>query len=250
MGRAGHCQPGAAVEVALALARRDDTRWVHLLSGGTEISASVQSWSAEERDELLLRRLPHTAPITSVTAHGILHVFGGGPEVFATVLTDAEVDALRPDLPPVATDLTDADRPLLRELARDGRAPYGLLARATGWSESTAARRVEALRGAGLLSFDVDVATARFGYHAAAQLRATVAPSHLAETGAEIAAHPEVAFCAATTGPTNLMVSVVCRDNRDLFGYLTRRIGALPTVGAVETSPVIRTLKRGGAFEP
>jgi DNA-binding Lrp family transcriptional regulator len=246
-----HCQPGTAMEIAVALARREDTRWVHLMSGGTEISASLQSWSTEERDELILQRLQRTAPVVSVTAHSVLHVFDGGQEGFEVprTLDQRQIAALRPALeehgPAV---LTDADRPLLQALSRDGRAPYPVLAAATGWSESTVARRLETLRAARLLYFDVDIDARALGYGSEARLWASVAPSHLAETGAAIAAHPEVAFCAATTGPTNLLVSVICRDSEDLYRYLTERTGALPLVREVETAPVIRTLKRAGAY--
>jgi DNA-binding Lrp family transcriptional regulator len=249
-----HCQPGSAMEVAVALARREDTRWVHLLSGGTEISASLQSWSPEERDELILQRLQRTAPVVSVTAHSVLHVFESGPQGFdgPRSLTPQQIEALRPafetQCPAGAEVLTDADRPLLKALARDGRAPYPALAAATGWSESTVARRIEVLRAARLLHFDVDVDSRALGYRTDARLWASVAPSSLAETGAAIAAHPEVAFCAATTGPTNLLVSAVCRDSEDLYRYLTERIGALPLVREVETAPVIRTVKRAGAY--
>ncbi|OLR89923.1 Lrp/AsnC family transcriptional regulator [Actinokineospora bangkokensis] len=248
-----HCQPGSALEVAAALARREDTRWVHLLSAGTEISASLQSWSPQERDDLLLQRLQNTAPVVSVTAHNVLQVYGGGPDVFGgfRVLDEAQVAALRPRLAAApATDFADADRPLLRELSRDGRAPYPVLARAAGWSESTAARRVEALRAGGLVFFDVDVDAAGLGYHANCQLWAAVPPSLLEETGRELAAHPEVVFCAATTGPRNLVASVVCRDTGDLYRYLTRRIGALAHVREVEMSPIIRTVKRAGTVHP
>jgi DNA-binding Lrp family transcriptional regulator len=246
------CQPGAANEVALALAKREDTQWVHLVSGGTEITASLHSWSPEERDELILHRLQRTAPVESVTAHNVLHVFGGGPSGFRGmhVLPDDQVAALRAGVPQDGepTTLTDADRPLLRALSRDGRAPYPALATATGWSESTVARRVEALRAARVLFVDVDVDSKAMGFHEEARLWASVPPSHLAETGAAIAAHPEVAFCAATTGATNLMASVVCRDARDFYRYLTERMGALPLVREVETAPLIRTLKRAGAL--
>jgi DNA-binding Lrp family transcriptional regulator len=246
-----HCQPGSAMDLARALARREDTRWVHLLSGGTEISASLQYWSPGERDDLILQRLQRTGPVVSMTAHSVLHIFGGGPDGFhgLRVLADHEIAALRPTHRPVApTVLTDDDRPLLRVLARDGRAPYPELAAATGWSESTVARRIEALRAAGLLYLDVDVDAATLGYRSDVRLWASVPPAHLAETGAAIAAHPEVAFCAATTGSTNLLVSAICRDERDLYRYLTERIGALPLVGEVETAPIIRTVKRAGAY--
>jgi DNA-binding Lrp family transcriptional regulator len=242
------CKPGAALQVAEALARREDTRWVALLSGGTEISASLRSWSAQERDELILQRLQRTAPVVSVTAHCVLNVFSHARHGFEGPgsLTADQITALTPKYDDATTDLTDADRPLLTSLAIDGRAPYPALATATGWSESTVARRIQALRAADLLRFDLDVNGAVLGYHAEARLWASVPPASLADTGAAVAAHPEVAFCAATTGPTNLLIATVCRDSRDLYRYLTERLGTLPLIGEVHTAPVIRVLKRAG----
>ncbi|MFG1605035.1 Lrp/AsnC family transcriptional regulator [Actinoplanes sp. NPDC049265] len=242
------CRTGAAEAVAEALARRDDTRWVTLLSGGTEISANLRSWSVAERDELILRRVQRTASVVSVSAHSVLNVFTGGQHAFEGPgpLTDAQVAALRPayDEKTGTTDLAGTDRPLLEALAADGRASHAALATATGWSESTVARRVYALRAAGLLRFDVDVNPAALGHRAEARLWASVPPAHLAATGAAVAGHPEVTFCAATTGPANLLMSVVCRDSRDLYRYLTDRLGALPAITQVQTAPVIRVLKR------
>lgn len=241
------CKPGSALHLAEALARRDDTRWVALLSGGTEISASLRAWSARERDDLILRRLHRTAPVISVTAHSVLNVFSTARHGFEgpAPLTTDQIAALQPQY--TDTDaLVDADRPLLEALAIDGRAPYSALAAATGWSESTVARRIHALRAADLLRFDLDVNAAALGYHTEARLWASVPPAHLAQTGAAVAAHPEVAFCAATTGPTNLLISAVCRDNRDLYRYLTERLGALSLIGEIQTAPVIRVVKRAG----
>ena len=242
------CKPGSALEVAEALARRDGTRWVALLSGGTEISASLRAWSARERDELILQRLHRTSAVVSVTAHNVLHVFSDARHGFEGPgsLTPSQISALLPQYNVLDADLVDADRPLLEALALDGRAPYPALAAASGWSESTVSRRIHALRAAGLLRFDLDVNAAALGFHAEARLWASVPPAHLASTGAAVAAHPEVAFCAATTGPTNLLVSAVCRDSQDLYRYLTERIGALPQIHDVQTAPVIRTVKRAG----
>ncbi|MTD52799.1 Lrp/AsnC family transcriptional regulator [Amycolatopsis pithecellobii] len=276
------CKPGSAVQVADALARRDDTRWVSLLSGGTEISASVRAWSARERpvpfvtnptaataetgfyeqvrcgpcpptfgrisNEPILQRLHRTAPVVSVTAHSVLHVFSTTRHGFEGPgsLTRHQIAALQPAYDAGAGTLADDDRPLLEALAVDGRAPYPALAVATGWSESTVARRIHALRAADLLRFDLDVNAAALGYHAEARLWASVPPAHLADTGAAVATHPEVTFCAATTGPANLLISTVCRDSRDLYRYLTERLGALPQIHEVQTAPVIRVVKRAG----
>ncbi|MEU9759287.1 Lrp/AsnC ligand binding domain-containing protein [Streptomyces sp. NPDC047985] len=59
--------------------------------------------------------------------------------------------------------------------------------------------------------------------------------------------HPEVAYATATTGRTDLLATVLCRDDEHLHDCLADRIGALPDVGTVETAPIIRTRKRTGA---
>ena len=61
--------------------------------------------------------------------------------------------------------------------------------------------------------------------------------------GEALAAHPEVAFAAATTGSTNLYASVLCPDPAALFTYLTAKVATIPAVQRMETAPVIQTLK-------
>ena len=54
-------------------------------------------------------------------------------------------------------------------------------------------------------------------------------------------------FAAATTGPTNVVVTALFRDTQHLYEYLTGPLAALPGVTSVETAPIIRTLKRTGS---
>jgi DNA-binding Lrp family transcriptional regulator len=70
--------------------------------------------------------------------------------------------------------------------------------------------------------------------------------SALTSVGAALAAHPEPDVVAATTGPTNLMAGVTCRDTQDLYRYLTERVAPLDGVRELETVLVIRTVKRVG----
>jgi DNA-binding Lrp family transcriptional regulator len=97
-----------------------------------------------------------------------------------------------------------------------------------------------------VLYFDVDVDLRPLGFEAQAILWLSVPPAELAGVGNALAAHPQVAFVAATTGPTNLIASVVCRDVNALYRYLTDDVGRLRAVQHVETTPVIRTLKSAG----
>jgi DNA-binding Lrp family transcriptional regulator len=145
------------------------------------------------------------------------------------------------------TPLGPEDEPLLRELARDGRASHAALAAAIHWHESTVRRRIEELRRSGLLYFEVDIDNRVLGLNAHALLWLSVEPARLEEAGQALAVHPEIPFAAATTGPSNLVASAVLRDARHLYEYLTGELAGLPGVSSVQTAPVIRTLKRTGA---
>ncbi|MFG2826535.1 Lrp/AsnC family transcriptional regulator [Streptomyces sp. NPDC048434] len=246
------CTPDAAVSVAEALARRSDTSWVSLMSGGTEIAAVCRAPSSDHSDALLLQKLPRTPSVVGVTAHCLLHEFFGGPQGLISksgALTDAQIAELspQPSNPPAApVTLTDADRRLFDALGRDGRTPLGELAAVTGWSPSTVRRRLAELRADGVLYYDVDYDLRQFGYGVMVALWLSVAPAELAAAGEALAAHPEVAFACATTGPNNLFASVLCPSVGALYTYLTTRVAALPGIRAMESAPRIRHLKGPG----
>jgi DNA-binding Lrp family transcriptional regulator len=254
--------PRAARDIALALAARPDTSWVRLTSGGTEIVAIVRTEPpAAGRDPhaLLLRDIPRTASVTAVSAHYLLHTYLGGPTAWRghlATLTPDQQHLLQPPTtgpgaadpageagrPVPAAELTEVDRRLLAELGRDGRASYTELAAATGWSASTVARRIEHLRAAGALFFDVEMDDALLGVTTSALLWMSVPPADLDRVATTLAGHPELAIVAATTGPTNLLATALCPDPGSLHHYLTHRLARTP-VTHLETAPVLHTLK-------
>ncbi|MEQ4715871.1 AsnC family transcriptional regulator [Nonomuraea sp. B19D2] len=252
------CTPDAAVPIAEALGRRPDTFWVHLLSGGTEISCSTIQRTVKERQSLLLGRLARTDRVLSVTAHRSLHMFVGGlvgwaglaalsPEQEAAMAA-GRMSARHGGDEPIT--LGPGDDALLEALSRDGRTGYADLAAVTGWSESTVRRRMEQLCAAGAIFFHLDVLPALVGKRVEAQLWMSVPPAELDRTGQAMARHPEVAFVGATTGPANLIANIVCDDDAAFYRYLTESLGALPAIGHTESAPIIRTVKRFGAVLP
>ena len=108
-------------------------------------------------------------------------------------------------------------------------------------------RRIEELRRAGLLYFEIDLDNQVFGMDTHAMLWLSVEPARLHEAGTAMSAHLEIPFVAATTGPTNLLASAIFRDSEHLYAYLTGELAALPGVTSVQTAPIIRTLKRTGS---
>jgi DNA-binding Lrp family transcriptional regulator len=265
--------PGSADSIADALARRPDTSWVRLASGGTEISCVVQARTPEQRDALFLRGLPGSRRVVQISAHSILHEFTPGTWPGVTgALSGAQLALLaRGDDPPRppregmargddpqeprahggATRPLVASAPedelLLAELARDGRASHAALAAAIHSHESTVRRRIDELRRAGLLYFEVDLDNRVLGLNVEATLWLSVEPARLDEVGRALATHQAIPFAAATTGPTNLLASALFRDTQHLYEYLTGPLAGLPGVRSVQTAPIIRTLKRTGS---
>jgi DNA-binding Lrp family transcriptional regulator len=85
------------------------------------------------------------------------------------------------------------------------------------------------------------------GYTSETILWLTVGPARLGAVAEALATHQEIAYAAATTGPSNVVAFVVCRDHADLYDYLATRLGTTPGVQHVETAPVIRRVKRTSA---
>lgn len=238
------CRPDVARTVGQALARRPDTSWVKLTSGGTEIVTAVRASTGQDSETLLLEKLPRTPHVLDVSANCQLHVFYGGQQGVVDALSADQVAELRPT--PVTTApiaLDDEDRELVALLERDGRTDFTALARATGRPATTLRRRIAELRTSGALYFDVDLDYRNLGMVSQTMLWLSVAPDRILAAGNALATHPEVSFAAATTGSTNIYASVLCPDPAALFTYLTTGIAGLPAVQRIETAPVIQTLK-------
>ncbi|WP_308797957.1 Lrp/AsnC family transcriptional regulator [Streptomyces sp. UH6] len=257
------CAPDAVLPIAEALARRPDTGYISLASGGTELHCTIHTGSAEEDEEVLLRALPRTPRIISFDAHCFLRTFCGNPPHWYTklgALSAEQHSALQPPyapapappVPPLAAlgtvqqtvELDEADHALVDVLARDGRAGLPELAAGTDLSPSSVRRRLERLRQTGAVRVNVDFPPNRLGYRKRAMLWLRVAPGALQRVGETLSAHPQTDLVAATTGPSNLIATVICRNATELYLYLTHHVGALPDIQSVETAPVIREVKR------
>lgn len=245
-----HCAPDVASPVAEALARRDDTSWVSLTSGGTEIVCIARAGADEDSNALLLQKLPHTPRVLGVTAQCILHTYFGGAKSLINKqrhLTPEQIEALTVRRPAAGEvdpgPLTEADQHLLAVLANDGRAGFAELAQASGTSQSTVRRRLSELLDSGVLYLDTEFDRRILHLDTRAMLWLSVTPADLVAAGEAMAEHVEVAFCAAISGSSNLTASVVCSGVTELYDYLTEKVAKLPGVQGAETAPVIRTVK-------
>jgi DNA-binding Lrp family transcriptional regulator len=249
------CRPDGSRSVAEALALREDVSWVSINAAGAEVQLALRSRTREDRDDLLVQRLPRSAPVLDVAASVILHRFIGTSAadwqgLRDTLSTEQVVRLTATPAVAVASDirLEPTDHVLLDLLAADGRTGYSVLARASGLSVGRVARRVAMLQASGVIYFDLDIALAAMGDPTTASLWLRVAPAHLEAVGRAIAEHEEVQFAAAVTGPHNFTAAVTCRDLDELYRYVTTKIAALEGIHDFELSPVLRRVKQAGAL--
>ncbi|WP_030936695.1 Lrp/AsnC family transcriptional regulator [Streptomyces sp. NRRL S-646] len=243
------CVPDSAPTIADALAKRPDTTWIGLASGGTEVVLGTRPRNAGDRDDLLLGKLPRTPHVLEIRAYQQLHRFFGGPQgwlqKFAALAPD-QIEALTPDPVPAPgpARLDPEDEPLLAVLERDARATYPELQRATGRSESAVKRRLATLIASGAIYLDCEYRVEAIGHPLHAALWVTVAPAALHSVGEALAAHTPIAHVSATAGPTNLTATAVVRSTSDLYAYLSGPLGHLEGVQHVEATPFLRQVKQ------
>ncbi|WP_433579108.1 Lrp/AsnC family transcriptional regulator [Nocardia brasiliensis] len=244
------CAPAATTPIAEALARREDTSWVSILSGSGEIVCNTQNYGDRDSAELFLSTLPRVRSIENVTAHRLLHKYT--TEALSLVgkhgpLTPTQIAEIAAEAPipthSVSQTLTVTDHRLLTALASDGRQTYETLAAVLNSSATTIRRRVRELRESGLLRFAVEVDWRMFGLYCRAGLWMSVDPARLHAVGTELAEHPEVSGVAATTGPTNLAAGIIARDDADLYEYVSTRLAAIPGIKEIQSAPVVRMVK-------
>jgi DNA-binding Lrp family transcriptional regulator len=255
-----HAKPDRISQLADALVGRPEVSHANVLSGWTDLTCVIRAPLGENREGMLLQRLPRTTSISDFNIDLVLHTFGQPANAqwtgYGHKLSVQQADQIlaeRPARPlvnlssnPTASPAAE-DRVMLDALAEDGRAPHSRLAKRTGWSVARVGRRVATLEASGALIYDVDVLPERLGFHLNAVLWLTVAPKDVRRVGEQLAAHDEIAFAGAISGSKNLMAVVICRDIGDLYRYLADCLGSIEGVLTYEVSVRTQRLKQHGS---
>ncbi|MFD8530277.1 Lrp/AsnC family transcriptional regulator [Streptosporangium canum] len=243
------CRPGSVIEVGAALTELPQTRSVALVSGSVDCAAEL-SVSDESLVDLLFRDIPAIDGVLESTAYPALKYFSTPLDWHLGVLTPQEVEGLRehcapPEHSPRGTEEPSAeDGRIIAAVVTDGRATHAEVAAATGISESTARRRLDALLRRGVLRIRAEIEPAYLGLPAEAVLWLRVAENEVEAVGHTLAARPEVRYAVAVAGDHQLVAQVALPGRPELYGFL-RDIGGLPGIRAIETTMMLRSLKRG-----
>ncbi|MGJ4843122.1 MULTISPECIES: Lrp/AsnC family transcriptional regulator [unclassified Leifsonia] len=127
--------------------------------------------------------------------------------------------------------IDSTDRRILVALTEDPRSSNVTLADRLGLSRNTVQSRVAELERSGVfLSFDRRISANAAGYPLAAFVTVHVHQQKLATIVEQLATIPEIVSAHGLSGPSDLLVRVVCTDAEDLF----RITGAIQAADGVE----------------
>jgi Lrp/AsnC family transcriptional regulator for asnA, asnC and gidA len=143
--------------------------------------------------------------------------------------------------------LDDVDRRIIDQLQEEGRRPYTEIARSVGISEASVRQRVASLTERGVIQIVAATSPIALGM-IQAFVSVRLSGSGLEEAAERIAAIPEVDYVAVCTGPTDLLVGAVCRDNEHLLEVVTHGIREVPGVAETDTAVILSELKDSYRF--
>ncbi|MGW0801916.1 Lrp/AsnC family transcriptional regulator [Nonomuraea sp. NPDC002799] len=256
-------RPGTAGHVAKALAERDDTRSVYSLTGAADIGCELVCPSREDLHRILSTQLPDIDGVLQTQTQVVLHTFRTVAEWHAPYLGDQEIAELRPapppgplpdhealspletGQPPAEEGLSPLELEIAELLAADGRIAFTAVAERLGISVPTARRRVTSLIERRLLLPRAEVEPALLGLEVEAVLWLKVRPYGLDLVGRRLATHPDVRYCAATTGTHSLIVQVVTAHESDLYRFMTEVVGSHDEITDNDLTLITRAYKRG-----
>jgi Lrp/AsnC family transcriptional regulator, regulator for asnA, asnC and gidA len=129
--------------------------------------------------------------------------------------------------------LDDFNKRIIESLQRDGRRSFTSIARDLGLSETAVRTRVQKLTGAGVIEIVAVTNPLMVGFDVMAMIgiRASSDLQALADT---VSAWGETSYVVILSGSFDLLVEVVCTDNRHLLG-LVQRLRSLDGVKSTET---------------
>ncbi len=132
-------------------------------------------------------------------------------------------------------ELDEPDRQLIALLQANARASYQELARATGLSPSTVARRVERLVARGVIKLVVVPSWPKLGFNLIAFIGLSVELARLEAVGRELRTMDEVCFVAYTAGDYDLFAQLILPSNEDLVRFVTHRIAPIEGIRNIRT---------------
>ncbi len=245
------CQPGTQLQVAAQLVRREQVRFLALVTGPDDLVFELIVPRGASNYPLMVQEMQIIDGVVRWHSDLILHVYKVANNWSQQLLIDDgdEVAFHEPaGCDPVHLDSTD--RQIIAMLKIDGRAGFKPVAESLGLNESTIRRRFDRLRDNGCLTVLTLVPAAALGLESETLMMVKVTPGRIGSVAAELARHRAVRYLAATLDGNALLCEVIATSTTSLFAFITTVLAKLDGVLGWSASMELLFLKRGFVETP
>jgi len=149
-----------------------------------------------------------------------------------------------------SAQLDSVERAIVAALHISPRAPWELIARALGVSESTVARRAQRLLASGLVTVVGMTEEPRGSRSLSASIRLACKPGTAAKVARTIAKDPQVRFVGLLTGPSACLVEAVAPGREELMSFLEQRLATIDGVLQHASRIILRSFTGAYAWDP
>lgn len=245
------CLPGQVTRVAEQLKAFPEIQFVMTTSGTCDIYADLFPLRGSDVNDLLSNRIPLLPGIKSVETRLVLDSRRVGQSWRLGRLSRAQTEALAAHIVPVnqpalrsMEELTDVEFGTMCELGRNARASAAEVARTLDVSSSSAYRAIQMLLATGAISPRVEVEPSAVGVPLTAVISLQVKPKYIGAVLDRLATHDSARMISMVTGKAPVVFHGVFRGPDELAEVITRDIGALPGIQAMDTSVGVNVLRR------
>jgi len=241
------CAPGTQIQVATALAERDDLRFLCLVTGGCDLLAELVCQRSESLHVRLINEIQAVKGVEVCVSDLVLHTYKVSQNWAQRRLLSTSEPQQEPDVEPHVcspSHFDDIDLLILDELQADGRASLRSVAEVLGVNESTVRRRFEGMRERGCAWVLTLVAASALDCESEIILNISVDPSRLDDVAHELASYVGVRYLAASVNCT-LICEVIMPSTEDVYQFVTQGLGKIEGVRDWEANVELLTVKRG-----
>nr|WP_275941276.1 Lrp/AsnC family transcriptional regulator [Planosporangium flavigriseum] len=197
-------------DVADELAALGSVDYAAITTGPTDLMINAVCQDLDELDSVIENEIHKVAGARLVEVAPYLSLRYQRPS--RSGLPTAVPTAVTPD----GITMDSLDRDIIRALGQDGRVPYLQLASKLGVSEAQIRLRVKKLTGMGALRIMAIVDPVFLGFDTMAWLAVRLSGHGSASVVESLIAMEPVSYIAETAGSFDLMVELVCIDEREL----------------------------------
>ncbi|MFL4473928.1 Lrp/AsnC family transcriptional regulator [Paeniglutamicibacter sp. MACA_103] len=236
------CLPGQVTRVAEQLRAFSEIQFVMTTSGSCDIYADLFPLHGSDINDLLSNRIPSLPGIKSVEARLVLDSRRVGQSWRTGRLSGAQTEALAAHIVPVnqpalrsMDELTDVEFGTLSELGRNARASAAEVSRTLDVSSSSTYRAIQMLLATGAISPRVEVEPSAVGFPVTAVISLQVKPKSIGAVLDRLATHDSARMISMVTGKAPVVFAGAFKGPAELAEFITRDIGALPGIQAMDT---------------